>query len=178
MGWHNKEGRKEINKVEESIFIIWMKIHSYSSYLCNVSIPYTAEGWEETGQTQKGFSLASCKENKGYKLVKWEVTMKYLGRLGIKNLRRQNDSLLMKWLWRCSEEDQALWKEIIKVKYGENNRWCSNTTSTPYGSGACRTIRDILPKIEKHMTIKVGDGRKTKSWEMLGTIRNAEGYLS
>lgn len=48
---------------------------------------------------------------------------------GDKNLKVQNKSLLMKWLWRYINEERALWKEVIIAKYGELNPWCSEMVS-------------------------------------------------
>lgn len=43
------------------------------------------------------------------------------GGLGIKDLRKQKNSLLlMKWLWTYNEEGQALWRNMIKCIYGED----------------------------------------------------------
>ncbi|XP_059308767.1 uncharacterized protein LOC132059938 [Lycium ferocissimum] len=70
----------------------------------------------------------------------------------------------MKWLWRYNEQGQALWKEVIKSKYGELNPWCSNVSSNPYGAGVWRTIRNLWPSLESNLNIKVGDGTKAKFW--------------
>ncbi|WMV44670.1 hypothetical protein MTR67_038055 [Solanum verrucosum] len=47
---------------------------------------------------------------KKHHLVKWEVviTSKKEGGLGIKNLKAQNKSLLLKWLWRLAADEQGL----------------------------------------------------------------------
>ena len=40
------------------------------------------------------------------------------GGLGIRNLRTFNVALLGKWLWRFGQERDALWRQVIEVKYG------------------------------------------------------------
>uniref|UniRef100_A0A0V0HAQ8 Putative ovule protein n=1 Tax=Solanum chacoense TaxID=4108 RepID=A0A0V0HAQ8_SOLCH len=47
------------------------------------------------------------KEEKGYHLVKWDtlILAKKNGRLGIRNLRKQSNSLTMEWLWRLPKEE-------------------------------------------------------------------------
>lgn len=40
-----------------------------------------------------------------------------LGGLGIRDLERMNDSLLMKALWKVAKEEEALWVKIIRAKY-------------------------------------------------------------
>ncbi|WMV58532.1 hypothetical protein MTR67_051917 [Solanum verrucosum] len=51
---------------------------------------------------------------------------KLSGGLGVRNLRILNECLLMKWLWRYVEEEQALWREVIHHKYGRDSQWCTN----------------------------------------------------
>ncbi|KAG5632329.1 hypothetical protein H5410_004046 [Solanum commersonii] len=67
---------------------------------------------DEAGQIKRDFLCHGCKEIKGYNLVKWEITLnsRDKGGMGIRDLRKQNNSLLMKLLWRYNEEGQALWK--------------------------------------------------------------------
>ena len=62
--------------------------------------------------------------------------------LGIRNLRLQNENLLLKWLWRYINEDKALWKEVIVSKYGEASPWCTEMVTDTYGVGVWRTIRN------------------------------------
>ena len=80
-------------------------------------------------------------------------------------MRLQNESLLMKCLWRYTEEDATLWKEFIVAKYGELNPYCTKITYGPYGVGLWRTIRNLWPPMEGNMYIKVGNGNKTKFWK-------------
>ena len=57
-----------------------------------------------------------------------------LGGLAIQNLRYFNEALLGKWLWRFGYEREALWRRVIKVKYGvEEGDWCSNFVLGSYG---------------------------------------------
>jgi hypothetical protein len=45
--------------------------------------------------------------------------LKSKGGLGVRDVRIINISLLAKWRWRLLVNDDALWKEVIKCKYGE-----------------------------------------------------------
>lgn len=62
-------------------------------------------------------------------LVKWDdiIANEKTGGLGIRNLKLQNanHSLLMKWLWRFASQEQSLWKETIKTRYGMEDFWTS-----------------------------------------------------
>ncbi|WMV47891.1 hypothetical protein MTR67_041276 [Solanum verrucosum] len=103
---------------------------------------------------------------KKHHLVKWEsvITSKKDGGLGIKNLKAQNKSLMLKWLWRLAADDQGLWKKIIIARYGREEPWTTQAVKTPYEKGLWRTIRNQWPKMWGNSVIKVGNGRKTMFW--------------
>ncbi|WMV20542.1 hypothetical protein MTR67_013927 [Solanum verrucosum] len=103
---------------------------------------------------------------KKHHLVKWEVviTSKKEGGLGIKNLKAQNKSLLLKWLWSLAADKQGLWKKIIIARYGREGPWTTQAVKTPYERGLWRTIRNQWPKMWGNSMIKVGNSRKTMFW--------------
>lgn len=103
----------------------------------------------------------------GYNLVKWEVVQqsKDQGGLGIRNLRIQNNSLLLKWLWRFSAEESTLWKEVISHKFGQSSPWCSNEVTCTYGMEVWRATRSLWPKLQGNSRIRVGDGTTTLFWK-------------
>ncbi|WMV58807.1 hypothetical protein MTR67_052192 [Solanum verrucosum] len=115
---------------------------------------------------RRKFLWQGNKEGKGYCLVKWDTVLlsKKDGGLGIRNIRLQNESLLLKWLWRCINEDKALWKEVIVSKYGEASPWCTKIVTDTYGVGVWRTIRNLWQLMEDNICLKVGNGAKTKFW--------------
>ncbi|XP_059291348.1 uncharacterized protein LOC132044830 [Lycium ferocissimum] len=84
---------------------------------------------------RSNFLWQGNKDKRGIHLVKRKILTlsKQQEGLGMKNLRKQNQSLLMKWLWRYSNEDQSLWKKVIKEKYGEDDAWKTKSVSTVYG---------------------------------------------
>lgn len=42
--------------------------------------------------------------------------------------------------------------------------WCSNVNTDVYGVGMWRIIRNLWPKLEADLDIKVQDGRRTTFW--------------
>ena len=52
--------------------------------------------------------------------VKWETVCqtKSNGGLGVKDIRVMNNNLIAKWRWRLLDGDMALWKDVLKAKYG------------------------------------------------------------
>jgi len=83
------------------------------------------------------------------------------GGMGIRDLRKQNNSLLMKCLWRYNEEGQALWKDVIRSKYGEYNPWCNNVSVDAYGVGVWRLSETYGKNLKLIRTLK---------WEMAGEL--------
>ena len=51
-------------------------------------------------------------------MVKWDrvCRSKKKGGLGVKDLRKQNISLLVKWWWKL-DKNKGLWQDIVKAKY-------------------------------------------------------------
>lgn len=100
---------------------------------------------KKLGRQRRDFLWQDNKEGNNYCLVKWEIVMlsKDKGGLGIKNLNLQNKSLLMKWLWRYTSEERALWNEMIMSKYGELSPWYTKPVNEPFGVGVWKTIRTL-----------------------------------
>ncbi|WMV54009.1 hypothetical protein MTR67_047394 [Solanum verrucosum] len=113
------------------------------------------------------FLLNTLKQiRSGSKWVKWIEfcikTVRERGGLGIRNLRLQNESLLMKWLWSYIGEERALWKEVIVAKYGELDPWCTKTVYEPYGVATDR----VLWKLSKDGAFSVKSADKSGLHEM------------
>ncbi|KAF3620379.1 hypothetical protein FXO38_04657 [Capsicum annuum] len=107
------------------------------------------------------------KERKGFHPVKWMniIRSKKPGGLDIKNLKNQSKARKVKWLWRYHQEDQALWREVIKSKYEELNKW---VTKEVFGYGDI--IRRI--KLSGARSSRVQNGSKTSLWDdkWLGSV--------
>lgn len=82
------------------------------------------------------------------------------GGLGIRNLKLQSKALRLKWLWRYSQEPQAYWRKVIKIKYGEEDRWMTKEVNTPYGVSVWRSIRVLWPFMKKHTNVKLEMGTR------------------
>src|ERR1041385_8400235 len=59
---------------------------------------------------------------KPYYMVKWDrvCRSKRKGGLGVKNLHRQNVSLLTKWWWKL-EKYKGLWQDVVRARYFKND---------------------------------------------------------
>jgi hypothetical protein len=76
-------------------------------------------------KTRRKFFWQGGSVKKKYHLVRWDKICKSMkkGGLGIKDLRKMNISLLVKWWWLLESEDE-LWQEIVKMKYVKQSPIC------------------------------------------------------
>ena len=63
-------------------------------------------------------------DKKKFHLVKWEEVRrnKKEGKLGIRYMKKQNKSLMLKWLWKFMTRENMLWREVIREIYEMGNR--------------------------------------------------------
>lgn len=52
-----------------------------------------------------------------------------------------------------------------KMQFWKSSPWQTNLCSNIFGVGVWGTIRDLWPKLEINLQVKVGNGRKTKFWK-------------
>lgn len=77
-------------------------------------------------QSMRNLLWEGVSEGKKDHLINWEIVFqsKKKGGLGVGNLRKQNEALLRKWLWRLQNETNALWYMVIRSIYGMHaNEW-------------------------------------------------------
>jgi hypothetical protein len=55
-----------------------------------------------------------------FHLVEWAKVCSPIdeGGLGIRNVRRFNQALLGKWLWRFAHKEGVWWRTVLVAKYG------------------------------------------------------------
>lgn len=81
------------------LILINFVLDALPTYLMSL-FPLTSKVMKNLDRLRRDFLWHGCKEGKGYKLVNWHTTMqsREQGSLGIRNLRTQNNILMMKWL--------------------------------------------------------------------------------
>jgi hypothetical protein len=116
---------------------------------------------------QRNFLWGGIKEENKFHLVNWSKVCSPLqnGGLGIRNLRRFNQALLGKWLWRFAMEKDALWRKVVEVKYESMaGGWCTNQVMRSYGVGVWKHIRRGWECFSKFIKFEVGDGYHISFW--------------
>jgi len=112
--------------------------------------------------------LWNCNDNgNGLHWLQWNEVcrLKKEGGLGIRPLRDMNDALKTKWLWRFAKEDDAMWKNVIKVKYGiDELGWWSKKSSYSHGVGCWKSILTSLERFKSLVHFEVKGGSRVLFW--------------
>jgi hypothetical protein len=128
-------------------------------------------------QIQRDFLWGGVRGRKKLCWVKWKVVCKEKakGGLGVRDIEVVNLSLLTKWRWRLLDRgDAAIWKEVLKAKYGNQvvskvNLACEGTPY--YASLWWKDIRDLYGRgeewcwLEDLITKRLGNGMQTCFWK-------------
>jgi hypothetical protein len=129
---------------------------------------------------QRNFLWGNSEEVINFHLVRWDhICTPYSNEgLNIRNLRRFNEALLGKWLWRFRVEREALWRQVVAVKYGSlEGGWCSKMPTGPYGVGLWKFIHSGWDKFSRMLKFEVGDGSRIRFWDDVwctdGSLRDA-----
>jgi hypothetical protein len=141
-------------------------------YLSFFKIPILV--WKKVRRIQREFLWCGKSGRTRISWVKWDTVCKpkKLGGLGVRDIRAVNISLLSKWRWRLLDNEYAMWKEVLKSKYGENatGRVCISDDCRPwFSSGWWNDICFIGTNVNSDWfsqgVIKnVGRGNQTRFW--------------
>ncbi|KAG7984487.1 hypothetical protein I3843_04G163600 [Carya illinoinensis] len=132
--------------------------------------PLPARVEKRIGSLFRNLLWGGVGEEKKFHLVSWKKVCQPLdgGGLGIKDLKVFNKALLGKWLWRYHLESEALWKNVIDVKYGSlRGGWCSKASSGAYGVSLWKFIRKGWDFFSSNFRLKVGNGKRVLFWHDL-----------
>ena len=76
-----------------------------------------------------------------------------------------NKAFLCKWSWRFAVEREALWRQVICAKYGEEEGgWRSHVVRGSFGVGLWKAIRRGWDVIGDNLVYSVGN-RRVKFWK-------------
>lgn len=97
-------------------------------------------------------------------MVKWTrvCRSKRIGGLGIKDLHKQNISLLTKWWWKLETKD-GLWQQIIRARYFKN-KTVANIRSRFSDSPCWKAIMKVKETYMAGRAVKVNSGNLARVW--------------
>lgn len=102
------------------------RVTSVNSILCNMSI-YSLSFYKALVRVihtirsiQRQFIWQGCEEKVGITWVSWKSMCreKLQGGLGIKDVGAFNNALLGKWKWKVLYDNDALWSNLLRFRYG------------------------------------------------------------
>ena len=123
--------------------LIKSTLSNLSTYLLSL-FPIPVDVAHRIKKIQRNFLWGTSEEVAKFHLVNWDMVCSPYshGGLAIKNLRRFNEALLGKWLWRFGVERDAFWRKVILAKYGSlNGGWMSKSPRGPDGVGLWKFIQ-------------------------------------
>lgn len=93
--------------------------------------------WKKIVHLQKEFLWGGVGGGRKISWMKWKsiCQKKENGGLGVRDIRVVNVSFLAKWRWRLLVGDNALWKEVLVAKYGDNVSLLLKGTSNTWRDG-------------------------------------------
>ncbi|PNX79011.1 ribonuclease H, partial [Trifolium pratense] len=124
---------------------------------------------------QRNFLWGGGLEDKKLCWVKWEHVClpKEKGGLGVKTLDLFNQALLSKWKWRCVNEPDALWTDLLKFRYEVSFdnllSWETIKTGT-FDSIWWRDVARVGDTADdcwfpKNVSCGLGDGKSISFWK-------------
>jgi hypothetical protein len=117
---------------------------------------------------QRDFLWGGMNDEAKFHLVEWEKVCSPIneGGLGIRNLRRFNQALLGKWLWRFAHEEGTWWRSVLVAKYGSGwGGWRSGDVTGSHGVGLWKYICMGWQIFKSHARFDLGDGSRIRFWD-------------
>lgn len=132
-------------------------------YLSTLTIP--KEIAKKLEATQCRFLWGDEEGNRKYHLVKWEDIKKpaYKGGLGIRSLVKMNAALYGKCLWKYLDEENILWRNIVNIRWGDQDFASGGACSRPHGRGLWKNIKQ-WPCFMSCINWRLGRGNKIRFW--------------
>ena len=139
--------------------MVSMPVYQMSLFQMPISVARRLE------KLQRDFLWGGSHMERKAHLVKWEVVCgdKENGGLGIRKFALMNKALLGKWTWRFASDKEALWKQVLVAKYGqEDHDWRTKKVVGACGVGVWKEILKEVGWCWDKMVFNVGKGNKIR----------------
>jgi hypothetical protein len=124
------------------VALIKSTLSNLPTYLLSL-FPIPADVANRIEKIQRDFLWGGLNDGAKFHLVDWDTVCSPIseGGLGIRKVRKFNQALLGKWLWRYAHEEGAWWRSVLEAKYGSaRGGWRTCDTSEPHGVGLWKFI--------------------------------------
>ena len=129
------------------VTLIKSTLSNLTTYFLSL-FPIPASVANQMERLQRNFLWGGFGDEPKIHLVKWATVHAPIssGGLEIRKIRLSNEALLGKWLWRFGIEKDALWRQVIEMKYGSVwGGWCTKSMNGLYGVGLWKNISQGWP---------------------------------
>jgi hypothetical protein len=149
------------------VTLIKSTLSNMPTYMLSL-FPIPADVAKRIEKIQRDFLWGGMNDEFKHHLVEWDKVCTPIdeGGLGIRNIRRFNQALLGKWLWRFAHEEGAWWRSVLVAKYGSDwGGWRSGVISGSHGVGLWKFICMGWQNFRRFFKYDPGEGSKIHFWE-------------
>jgi hypothetical protein len=149
------------------VTLIKSTLSNMPTYMLSL-FPIPADVAKRIEKIQRDFLWGGMNDEFKHHLVEWAKVCTPIdeGGLGIRNIRRFNQALLGKWLWRFAHEEGAWWRSVLVAKYGSDwGGWRSGVISGSHGVGLWKFICMGWQNFRRFFKYDPGEGSKIHFWE-------------
>jgi hypothetical protein len=149
------------------VTLIKSTLSNMPTYMLSL-FPIPADVAKRIEKIQRDFLWGGMNDEFKCHLVEWDKVCAPIdeGGLGIRNMRRFNQALLGKWLWRFAHEEGAWWRSVLVAKYGSVwGGWRSGAISSSHGVGLWKFICMGWQNFRRFIKFDPGEGSKIRFWD-------------
>jgi hypothetical protein len=149
------------------VALIKSTLSNLPTYLLSL-FPIPADVANRIEKIQRDFLWGGSIDGAKFHLVDWDTVCSPIseGGLGIRKVRKFNQALLGKWLWRYAHEEGAWWRSVLEAKYGSSRGgWRTCDISEPHGVGLWKFICMGWQNFQRHFIFDPGIGSRISFWE-------------
>ncbi|XVE49680.1 hypothetical protein DITRI_Ditri01bG0100600 [Diplodiscus trichospermus] len=122
---------------------------------------------DELDKIGRNFIWGHVGDSRKVHLISWDVLCKpkSYGGLGLRSFRNVNSATLAKLDWRFLTEQDKLWVQVLKTKYGKRCSRLDMLSLTPGASNIWQGMIHAVPVLHKVFLFDVVNGSSTRFWQ-------------
>ena len=149
------------------VTLIKSTLSNLPTYMLSL-FPISAHVAKRIEKIQRDFLWGGMNDEVKFHLVDWAKVCSPIdeGGLGLRNMRRFNQALVGKWLWRFAHEEGAWWRSVLVAKYGSVwGDWQTGAITGAHGVGLWKYISMGWQFFKSHIRFIPGEGSRIRFWD-------------
>lgn len=158
--------KKQLNKAGRLILIKSCLASLPIYYLSFFHLPVSME--KRMIKIMRNFLWGTVEGRKKLVWVSWKklCVPNVNGGLGVKNLRRINQSLLVKWIWRFSKSKTSLWGKLVNEKFAHNSELLiPDVDNKSRGRSLWKNVTNMVTMVQNMAIFTVRNGKGIRFWK-------------